>query len=82
MKEHDFGYGDVSFTSEVEVQKSSPLEDKLVLLHSKMDEIRKIYLPLLDKLSEQPEKDFIKWPGRKEVLEQYRSKLITLTAKS
>jgi hypothetical protein len=77
---HDFGYyGDLSFADETEIQRTSPLEDKVVSLHTRMNEIRKIYLPLLEKLSEQPDKDLIKWPGRKGILDQYKEKLIKLT---
>ena len=80
MSENDFGYLDVSFASDLPVEKVSTLEEKVKILEARMKEINKIYLPLLDRLSEQPEKDFIKWPGRKEGLNQYRTKLIQLTS--
>lgn len=78
--DNDFGYLDVSFLSDEPIQKQTTLETRLALLESRMNEIRKIYIPLLDKLAEQPDKDFIKWPGRKDILDQYKSKLINLTS--
>ena len=76
--EYDFGF---TFSSEEEVVSSSvsPLEEQVIELRKRLTSIRKMYMPLLEQLSQQPDKPFIKWPNRKQALDEYKVKLESLT---
>ena len=76
--EYDFGF---TFSSEEEVISTSisPLETEVIELRKRLTSIRKMYMPLLEQLSQQPDKPFIKWPNRKQALDEYKLKLESLT---
>jgi hypothetical protein len=75
---HDFGF---TFTSEEEV--SSPVYESAAQevedLKQRLRAINKIYMPFLENLNRDPEKAFIKWPDRKEILDKQILKLKNLT---
>lgn len=67
----DFGF---SFASEDEVV-SPNLDD----YRDRLRLIRKTYLPLLQNLNKNHDKEMIKWPNRKEVLDKQIQRLLELT---
>jgi hypothetical protein len=68
----DFGF---TFVDESEL----PTETDLIDLRNRLTALRKMFLPLLENLNKNPEKDMIKWPNRKAVLDVQIKKLIDLT---
>ena len=58
---------------------SLPAENDLIDLQNRIKELRKMFLPLLHNLNKNPEKDMIKWPNRKDLLDKQISKLLQLT---
>jgi len=69
---NDFGF---SFMDGSEL----PTENDLIDLQNRLKELRKMFLPLLKNLSKNPDKDMIKWPNRKELLDKQIDRLIQLT---
>ena len=72
----DFGF---SFHDEEEIVTSSGVTDEVEVLKTKLRTIRKTYLPLLQHLAKDPDKPMIKWPNRKDILDQQIKKMIELT---
>jgi hypothetical protein len=70
--ENDFGF---TFVDESEISKTSDLDD----LKSRLTKLRKMFLPLLENLNKNPEKDMIKWPNRKQLLDKQIELLKDLT---
>jgi hypothetical protein len=70
----DFGF---SFSDEEEVL--APVADEVTDLKSRLEAIRKIYLPMLEKLSKDSDKAIIKWPNRGPILKRQIDKLLELT---
>lgn len=70
--EDDFGF---TFVDEEEISKSSDLDD----LKERLTKLRKMFLPLLENLNKNPDKDMIKWPNRKELLDKQIRTLKELT---
>lgn len=66
----DFGF---TTHSETEYRKSD-LE-----ITTRFEKIRKLYLPLLDLLLKNADKEIIKWPDREKILKKAREELIRLT---
>ena len=58
---------------------SLPAENDLIDLQNRIKELRKMFLPLLQNLNKNPEKDMIKWPNRKDLLDKQITKLLQLT---
>ena len=56
-----------------------PTESDLVDLQNRIRELRKMFLPLLQNLNKNTDKDMIKWPNRKELLDKQIDKLLQLT---
>jgi hypothetical protein len=77
-EENDFGFTFSNAEEEI-VTATSTLEEQVIDLKKRLQTLRKIYLPLLEDLSKQPEKPFIKWPNRKEVLDKHIAKMKELT---
>jgi len=48
-------------------------------LQDRLKAVEKMFLPLLENLMKDPEKDMIKWPNRKPVIEKQIKKLKKLT---
>ena len=78
--DNDFGF---TFTHEDEIMETnkdySSLQEQVDDLKSRLQAIHKIFMPLLDNLSKDPEKPMIKWPNRKEQIDKQIKKLKTLT---
>lgn len=73
-EEEVFDFGFTTF-SESELSNSDELSD----LKHRLNSVRKIFEPLLLNLMKNPDKEMIKWPNRKEVLEKQLEKLRDLT---
>jgi hypothetical protein len=69
---NDFGF---SFMDDSEI----PNENDILDLQNRLKELRKMFLPLLQNLSKNPDKDMIKWPNRKELLDKQILRLNQLT---
>jgi hypothetical protein len=78
---NDFGF--FSFSSEEEVISANPIYsnmgEEVTDLRMRLRAIQKIFLPLLENLNKDPDKAFIKWPQRKEVLDKQIIKLKNIT---
>jgi len=48
-------------------------------VHDKLKKLEGLIMPLLANLLKNPEKDFIKWPNRKPVIEAQMSKILAIT---
>jgi len=76
----DFGF---SFTDEEELvrlsKESAHLVDQIKDLKIRLEKLRYMFLPLLTKLNESPEKELIRWPNRKEIIEEQIERLKNLT---
>ena len=68
----DFGF---TFVDGDTLTNTSEVED----LKNRILELKKMFLPLLQNLNKNPEKDMIKWPNRKELLDSQIKKLLELT---
>jgi hypothetical protein len=66
-----------SIIDEVEERKG-----ELAAAHAEaMQQVEKLVLPLMYNLMKNPERDYIKWPNRTEVLNQQIAKVLTITRK-
>lgn len=78
--DNDFGF---TFASSDDVLDETPeyssVQEQVNDLKQRLYAINKIYMPLLENLNKDPDKDFIKWPGRKLVLDKQIAKLKSLT---
>lgn len=78
--EDDFGF---TFADEGEILEEnktySSLQEQVDDLKQRLVALNKIFLPLLENLSKDPDKPMIKWPNRKEQIEKQIKKLKTLT---
>lgn len=71
-EDQDFGFTFVDGDSLTDVSEAEDLKNRI-------KELRKMFLPLLQNLNKNPEKDMIKWPNRKELLDKQIKKLLELT---
>jgi hypothetical protein len=71
-EEEDFGF---TFVDGETLTDASEVED----LKRRVHELKTMFLPLLQNLNKNPEKDMIKWPNRKELLDKQIKKLLELT---
>lgn len=74
-EDDDFGF---SFANEDEVASEAVSQD-MENLKERLRTIRKNYLPLLQNLNKNHDKEMIKWPNRKEVLDKQIERLLKLT---
>lgn len=56
-----------------------PTENDITDLQNRLKSLRQMFLPLLQNLNKNPDKDMIKWPNRKDLLDKQIKKLIELT---
>jgi hypothetical protein len=70
--DNDFGF---SFTNESELSNDVEITN----LQDRLKQLRDMFLPLLENLNKNPDKDMIKWPNRKAVLDKQIKKLKELT---
>jgi len=77
----DFGF---SFASEDEVLSTnitySSMSEEVEALKSRLRTLRKIFMPLLEKLVDEPDKVYIKWPNRKDIVDKQIKRLKDLTS--
>lgn len=71
-EDQDFGF---TFVDESEL----PTKTDLIDLQNRIRELRDMFLPLLQNLNKNPDKDMIKWPNRKDLLDKQIKKLLELT---
>jgi len=71
-EDQDFGF---TFVDGETLTDASEVED----LKKRIRELKKMFLPLLQNLNKNPEKDMIKWPNRKELLDKQIKKLLQIT---
>lgn len=76
---NDFGFTFASSDDLVEAPIYSSLQEEMDDLKQRLKAINKIYLPLLEYLNKEPEKEMIRWPNRKAILDKQISKLKSLT---
>jgi hypothetical protein len=69
---NDFGF---SFMGEDDFSNEKDLDD----LKNRLTQLREMFLPLLENLNKNPDKEMIKWPNRKELLDKQIKKLKDLT---
>lgn len=74
----DFGF---TFSNEDDLvaEAVAPTTDEIADLKSRLEAVRKIYLPLLQNLSKNSDQPIIKWPDRGPVLKKHIDKLVMLT---
>jgi hypothetical protein len=70
--DNDFGF---TFTNESELSNDVEISN----LQDRLKQLRDMFLPLLENLNKNPDKDMIKWPNRKAVLDKQIKKLKELT---
>lgn len=79
-QDNDFGF---TFAHEEEIietnKEYSSLQEEVNDLKQRLIELKKIFLPLLENLSKDPDKPMIKWPNRKEIIDKQIQKLKSLT---
>ena len=75
---NDFGF---TFTNEEEITEPiySTKDDEIDDLKQRLHALRKIFQPLLENLSKDPDKPMIKWPNRKDILDKQIKKLMNIT---
>lgn len=73
--EFDFGFTAVSEDDLFDPTITTQAED----LKNRLESVEKMILPLLQNLMKNPEKEMIKWPNRKEIIEKQIEKLLKLT---
>jgi hypothetical protein len=71
----DFGF---TFTTENELLQSSTANE-VDDMKKRLLSLRSMFLPLLENLNKNPEKEMIKWPNRKAVIDSQIKKLKALT---
>jgi hypothetical protein len=79
-EDNDFGFTFAHEDEIVETNKEySSLQEQVDDLKARLQALNKIFTPLLENLSRDPDKPMIKWPNRKEVIDKQLRKLQTLT---
>jgi len=73
--EFDFGF---SALSEEEYQALAD-EQTQKTVQEKLNEVENLILPLLNNLTKDPEKIYIKWPNRKQIVEEQIKKILAIT---
>jgi hypothetical protein len=78
--DNDFGF---TFAHEEELLENNPshssLQEEVDDLKKRLVALNKIFMPLLENLSKDPDKPMIKWPNRKDIIDKQIQKLKTLT---
>lgn len=78
--EYDFGF---TFADEDEIIQATEsynnLGEEIADLKSRLQDLNKIFKPLLENLAKNPDKPMIKWPNRKEIIDKQLKKLEALT---
>lgn len=72
MTDFDFGFTAVN---EDELEAVTEVAESSKIARDKLDELYNAIMPLLTNLQNNPEKDYIFWPGRLEKVEEFRDHL-------
>lgn len=79
-EDYDFGF---TFANEDDVvtgtQSYSNLQEQVDDLKTRIKSLNKMFKPLLENLARDPDKEMIKWPNRKEIIDKQLKKLESLT---
>lgn len=76
----DFGFTFANEDEIIEKNKDySSLQEQVDDLKQRLVALNKIFMPLLENLSKDPDKPMIKWPNRKEQIDKQIKKLKSLT---
>ena len=80
-KENDYGF---TFADEEELftpekEKTQKAYEEIKNLKIRLITLEKMMLPFLENLSKEPQKPMIKWPNRKNVLDDQIKKMLQLT---
>jgi hypothetical protein len=75
---------DFGFTAATEEELTEPIVTDVRAatveeLKAKLLEVEKLVMPLLVNLMKNPDKEYIKWPNRKPVIEAQIQKILTIT---
>jgi hypothetical protein len=75
---------DFGFTAATEEELTEPIVTDVKAatveeLKTKLLEVEKLVMPLLVNLMKNPDKEYIKWPNRKPVIEAQIQKILTIT---
>jgi hypothetical protein len=75
---NDFGF---TFTDDEEITTPvyESLTDEIDDLKKRLHAVENIFMPLLENLARDPDKPMIRWPNRKEVIDNQIRKLKSLT---
>lgn len=65
----------------IAVERYKHAEKRADDYQSKLDDLQKIFNAMLNKLAENPEKEYIKWPQRKESIAKIRAEITTILVK-
>jgi len=76
---HDFGFTFSDEEEVVAVTTYANLPEQVEDLQNRLRAIRKIYLPFLEELNQDPTKAYIRWPNRKKFLDEEIVRLKQLT---
>lgn len=71
----DFGFTSLEEGELIDPVAQSEIED----LKKRLEAIRKIYVPMLEKLAKDSDRPIIRWPNRGPILKRHLDKLISLT---
>lgn len=75
-EEDDFDFG---FTLEDEVSLVEKIPADTTELKKRMQQLEKLILPLLNNLLKNPEKEYIHWPNRTEIIKKQIDKITKIT---
>ena len=79
MKEDDFGF---TLVDENEIRKyeqelKQQIDNERVSTQEKLEGLKDLFMPLLNRLSRDPERHYIFWPNRVEKIDDFVKKLET-----
>lgn len=77
LDSYDFGFTVVDET-EIKTDEVQKANEQININNNKLKQIEKLVFNLVNKLLENPDKDYIYWPNREKVLNEYRNKIIEI----
>jgi hypothetical protein len=78
QEENDYGFS-MSDEPEIPTESIDSLREQIFDLKSRIKSINNIFMPLLLHLAKDPDKPIIKWPNRKQIIDEQIEKLKNLT---
>lgn len=76
--EDDFGFSEISFTTEEAIFREGGLVDEKEELTVRLQKMYDAIIPLLKNLNRNPDQEIIKWPNRAVKIQEFKNKLDTL----